>query len=99
MWWVWIIFSFPQMLIGSRELGVIFINTAREIRGRPSKDINNISESQFNTICWTKEDFTQTQQWIDRNVLTMIPEFHTPGDTIRNTRKKFKVNHYNNSHL
>ena len=56
------------MLIGARELGVVVYGTVRARRKRSKKEIENISESLFNTLHWINCE----KNFISRNLLTTM---------------------------
>ena len=89
MWWVWINFNFPRVLIGLRGLSNTVVVTAREIIGWSPKQINNMYGILFNTIQWINDEIKfHIQKWIDNNVVTIITTLHTSEYTIRKIRKK-----------
>ena len=71
------------MLIGLRELGVSVVGTARARRGWAPKEINNISEKQFNTLHFINDKRKiPIKIWINNNVFTMITNIpHTRRDS------------------
>ena len=86
------------MFIIEGGIGVTDVGTARERIGWPPKDINNIYNNQFNTICWINNERNfQIHQWIDKFFVTVIL-FHTPEETFKITSNKPRVNQANKNH-
>ena len=94
------VFTFRQILIVAKELGVMIFGTEKETIGCWKKYINNISDRRFNTLHYINDERNfHIQQWIDQNVVTMITKLHTPEDNNRRIRKNARFYQDNKKYL